>query len=93
MRNAAWTDRERIAYLVLLLEHGGKIDAKIGDAPVPHGRSTTSCKAMLWRLKSTYRDEINNIMTGNPIAGAGGTGDVSTTPRTPRISKRKKVDD
>ncbi|KAF1963613.1 hypothetical protein CC80DRAFT_380098, partial [Byssothecium circinans] len=64
---AAWSDGERIAYLLLLI--GGQVDAKIAATPIPAGRSTISCKKMIVRLKNTYKDQIEAIKAGTAIDG------------------------
>ncbi|KAH8727775.1 hypothetical protein GQ44DRAFT_647978, partial [Phaeosphaeriaceae sp. PMI808] len=58
---APWSLGEKIAYLIILCENGGRIDSKIANAPIPAGRSPTSCKKLLQRLKETYKDDVNKI--------------------------------
>ncbi|KAI4670777.1 uncharacterized protein J4E88_009870 [Alternaria novae-zelandiae] len=95
---AAWSEGEKIAYLIVLCENEGKIDAKIGNAPIPAGRSIISCKKLLVRLKEKHKDDIVKIKNGQafaPAAAAGG--DAAATPEKPKPKatpkKRKsKVD-
>ncbi|KAF2134650.1 hypothetical protein P153DRAFT_427311 [Dothidotthia symphoricarpi CBS 119687] len=66
---AAWSDAEKIAYLIVLCENEGKVEAKIAQAPIPAGRSVVSCKKLLWRLKEKHKDDIEKIKAGLPLVG------------------------
>ncbi|KAI4688352.1 hypothetical protein J4E81_007948 [Alternaria sp. BMP 2799] len=82
---AAWSEGEKIAYLIVLCENEGKIDAKIGNAPIPAGRSIISCKKLLVRLKEKHKDDITKIKNGQAFAPAAAT----TTDATPEKPKAK----
>ncbi|KAI4634022.1 uncharacterized protein J4E87_001191 [Alternaria ethzedia] len=82
---AAWSEGEKIAYLIILCENEGKIDAKIGNAPIPAGRSIISCKKLLVRLKEKHKDDIVKIKNGQAFAPAAAT----TTDGTPEKPKAK----
>ncbi|KAI4606237.1 hypothetical protein J4E80_010214 [Alternaria sp. BMP 0032] len=82
---AAWSEGEKIAYLIILCENEGKIDAKIGNAPIPAGRSIISCKKLLVRLKEKHKDDIIKIKNGQAFAPAAAT----TTDATPEKPKAK----
>ncbi|KAF1939600.1 hypothetical protein EJ02DRAFT_456804 [Clathrospora elynae] len=88
---AAWSDSEKIAYLIVLCENEGKIEGKIAGAPIPDGRSIVSCKKLLWRLKEKHKDDINNIKNGQPL-GPAPTGEQgeTTTPVKPKAAPRKR---
>ncbi|KAI4914622.1 hypothetical protein J4E90_004653 [Alternaria incomplexa] len=92
---AAWSEGEKIAYLIVLCENEGKIDAKIGNAPIPAGRSIISCKKLLVRLKEKHKDDIAKIKNGQAFGPLPTTTDA--TPEKPKAKatpkKRKsKVD-
>ncbi|KAF1832402.1 hypothetical protein BDW02DRAFT_590434 [Decorospora gaudefroyi] len=91
---AAWSEAEKIAYLIVLCENEGKVEAKISGAPIPAGRSIVSCKKLLWRLKEKHKDDIEKIKNGQPLgaAPAAGDGEAAATPtkvKTPRKRKTK----
>ncbi|KAH3990715.1 hypothetical protein HBH98_148150 [Parastagonospora nodorum] len=93
---AAWSDAEKIAYLIVLCENEGKAEAKIANAPIPVGRSIVSCKKLLWRLKEKHKDDIEKIKAGQalttaPDASASGGAAASEKPKTPR-KRKSKVD-
>ncbi|KAF2735416.1 hypothetical protein EJ04DRAFT_435056 [Polyplosphaeria fusca] len=80
---AGWTDRERLAYLIILLDNSGvKIDFKA--SPLPHGRTIIACERMVGRLKTQYKDEIEAIKAGQPINDTA-----PKTPKKPKTTKRK----
>ncbi|KAI4952838.1 hypothetical protein J4E86_006374 [Alternaria arbusti] len=93
---AAWSEGEKIAYLIVLCENEGKIDAKIGNAPIPAGRSIISCKKLLVRLKEKHKDDITKIKNGQafgpPPTAAGG--DAAATPEKlkakPKATPKKR---
>ncbi|KAH6864709.1 hypothetical protein BKA58DRAFT_442784 [Alternaria rosae] len=94
---AAWSEGEKIAYLIILCENEGKIDAKINNAPIPAGRSTTSCKKLLVRLKERHKDDIARIKNGQAFAPAATTAATDASPEKPKAKathrKRKSKAD
>ncbi|CAE6999948.1 hypothetical protein CFE70_000901 [Pyrenophora teres f. teres 0-1] len=66
---AAWSESEKIAYLLVLCENGGKIDAKISNAPIPAGRTVVSCKMLLVRLRKKYGEDMVKIKNGQILGG------------------------
>ncbi|KAF9696809.1 hypothetical protein EKO04_005591 [Ascochyta lentis] len=68
---SGWTDRERLAYLLSLLEHSdGKLNLK--TSPLPAGRSAIACERMLGRLKASLREELNALKSGLPMPATNG---------------------
>ena len=57
------------------------------SAPIPSGRSVISCKKMIDRLKGTYKTEMAQIKTGEPVSGGGD--DAGGKPATSRKRKAK----
>ncbi|KAJ4375286.1 hypothetical protein N0V83_002372 [Neocucurbitaria cava] len=96
---AAWTEAEKIVYLILLCENEGKVESRIANAPIPVGRSVVSCKKLLFRLKEKYKVDIENMKNGLPMSTATGTattttagadGEDNATPTKPRSTPRKR---
>ncbi|KAI4611659.1 hypothetical protein J4E83_007909 [Alternaria metachromatica] len=84
---AAWSEGEKIAYLIVLCENEGKIDAKIGNAPIPAGRSVISCKKLLVRLKEKHKDDIVKIKNGQAFAPAASTA-TDVSPEKPKAKPK-----
>ncbi|KAF2760033.1 hypothetical protein EJ05DRAFT_499223 [Pseudovirgaria hyperparasitica] len=57
----AWTDTEKITFMLILLEHSG---SKItwANAPVPAGRSRIACERMYGALRTKHKDEVADIL-------------------------------
>ncbi|KAL6707832.1 hypothetical protein ACN47E_003732 [Coniothyrium glycines] len=89
---AAWSEAEKIAYLIVLCENEGKVDSKIAHAPIPVGRSIVSCKKLLVRLKEKHKEDIEKIKSGQPVAPTiegDGTTKSEKAKATPRKRKTK----
>ncbi|KAJ4303221.1 hypothetical protein N0V90_002114 [Kalmusia sp. IMI 367209] len=86
--NSSWTDKERLVYLIGLLEANGvKLDFK--NAPRPNGRSEIACERMIGRLKTAYKSELEALKAGQPFSN-----DASTTPKaTPKRAPKGKGGD
>ncbi|KAF3050929.1 hypothetical protein E8E11_008198 [Didymella keratinophila] len=89
---AGWSDRERLAYLVSLIEHS---DTKFNfkTAPLPAGRSVIACERMVGRLKNTLAAELEALKAGTPMPTANSGDTPKTTPKkaaTPRKRKGKE---
>ncbi|KAF2271274.1 uncharacterized protein EI97DRAFT_388256 [Westerdykella ornata] len=85
-----WTDRERLVYLVALMEKSavGKLDFK--STPRPQGRSEIACQRMIDRLKVTLKDDLEKLKAGQEIDA----GDAAPkTPKTPSKRKTKAAAD
>ncbi|KAJ4411781.1 hypothetical protein N0V91_000916 [Didymella pomorum] len=71
--DAAWTDTERMAYLIVIAEHAldDPIESKISQAPVPGGRNVNACRKIIRKLKDKLKvklkDDIDNVKAGRPI--------------------------
>ncbi|UPX09496.1 uncharacterized protein EKO05_0000185 [Ascochyta rabiei] len=65
---SGWTDRERLAYLLSLLEHSGA-KPNIKTAPLPSGRSVIACERMLSRLKAALKGELDALRDGAAMRG------------------------
>ncbi|EDU44694.1 hypothetical protein PtrSN002B_003712 [Pyrenophora tritici-repentis] len=88
---AAWSESEKIAYLLVLCENEGKIDAKISKAPMPAGRTVVSCKMLLVRLKKKYGKDIEKIKSGQTLGGgAGDDGDAVAGAGNKSAGNRKR---
>ncbi|KAF2656062.1 hypothetical protein K491DRAFT_570081, partial [Lophiostoma macrostomum CBS 122681] len=85
-KGSGWTDRERLVYLVALVEQSApKLD--YNNTPRPNGRSKIACERMVQRLKDTLKEDLVALKAGQPTA----TEDSGTvkTPKTPKTPKRK----
>ncbi|KAJ4383310.1 hypothetical protein N0V86_001355 [Didymella sp. IMI 355093] len=93
---AAWTDTERMAYLIVIAEHAldAPIESKISQAPVPGGRNVNACRKIIKKLKDKLKDDIENIKAGRPVV-APAEGDAAATPAkgTPRKRKTEGAED
>ncbi|CAG5185109.1 uncharacterized protein ALTATR162_LOCUS11224 [Alternaria atra] len=87
---AAWSEAEKIAYLIVLCENEGRIDAKIGNAPIPAGRSIVSCKKLLVRLKQKHKNDIEKIKNGLPLSTASADVEATAIPEKPKATPRKR---
>ncbi|KAF2994258.1 hypothetical protein E8E13_001799 [Curvularia kusanoi] len=69
---AAWTDTERMAYLIVVAEHalGTSLESKVYQAPRPNGRTVIACRNIVLRLKKKLKDDIENIKTGKVVASS-----------------------
>ncbi|KAI8939007.1 hypothetical protein NX059_004850 [Plenodomus lindquistii] len=84
----AWSEQDKIAYLLVLCEHAAgtaNFESKTSTCPVPVGRTAESCRNLIRRLKDKHNDDMNNIKAGQPLKVAEEEG--GTVPKTP--SKRK----
>ncbi|KAJ4346338.1 uncharacterized protein N0V89_010267 [Didymosphaeria variabile] len=89
---SAWTDKERLVYLLGVLESAGtKLDYK--NAPRPNGRSEIACERMIGRIKTAYKAELEALKAGQPFGsestprkkpGRKAKGDNEGTPSTPK---------
>ncbi|KAL1609717.1 hypothetical protein SLS59_001226 [Nothophoma quercina] len=88
---SGWTDRERLAYLVSLIEHS---DTKFNfkTAPLPVGRTAIACERMVGRLKNTLKAELEALKAGQPMPADGDT-PKATPKKTPTPRKRKGKED
>ncbi|KAF1930325.1 uncharacterized protein M421DRAFT_371447 [Didymella exigua CBS 183.55] len=87
---AAWTDTERMAYLIVIAEHAleAPIESKISQAPVPGGRNVNACRKIIKKLKDRLKDDIENIKAGRPVVSSV-DGDTAATPGKATPRKRK----
>ncbi|KAI4914804.1 hypothetical protein J4E90_004838 [Alternaria incomplexa] len=79
----AWTDKERLVYLFALIEKSN-ITFDYNNTPRPAGRSVIACQRMMGRLKDTLKNELEALMSGNPIEE-----DTPKKTSTPRKRKAK----
>ncbi|KAI4607592.1 hypothetical protein J4E83_009489 [Alternaria metachromatica] len=77
----AWTDKERLVYLFALIEKSN-VTFDYNNTPRPAGRSVIACQRMMGRLKDTLKNELEALMSGNPI-------EEDTPKKTPTPRKRK----
>ncbi|OSS44323.1 hypothetical protein B5807_11012 [Epicoccum nigrum] len=63
---AAWTDKQRMALLIVVAEHAlkGSIESKLSQAPLPSGRTVIACRNVIIRLKKELKDDIESIKAG-----------------------------
>ncbi|KAF2711501.1 hypothetical protein K504DRAFT_532084 [Pleomassaria siparia CBS 279.74] len=92
-----WTDRERLVYLVAIMENSPISKADINAAPRPLGRTAIACERMIGRLKASYKDDLEALKAGKPMVHGDGEATSKTprtpkTPKTPRTPKRKAND-
>ncbi|KAJ8118189.1 hypothetical protein OPT61_g797 [Boeremia exigua] len=84
---AAWSDAERMAYLIVVAEHAldAPIESKV-SAPVPGGRNVNACRKILKKLKDKLKDDIDSIKAGRPVSTPPAEGEVAAkgTPRKRR---------
>ncbi|KAF3049528.1 hypothetical protein E8E11_009900 [Didymella keratinophila] len=90
---AAWTDTERMAYLIVITEHAldAPIESKISQAPVPGGRNVNACRKIIKKLKEKLKDDIDNIKAGRPVV-APAEGDAASK-ATPKKRKTESPED
>ncbi|KAI4659404.1 uncharacterized protein J4E78_005832 [Alternaria triticimaculans] len=81
----AWTDKERLVYLFALIEKSN-VTFDYNNTPRPAGRSIIACQRMMGRLKDTLKNELEALMSGNPI-------EEDTPKKTPTPRKRKAKGD
>ncbi|KAF2789338.1 hypothetical protein K505DRAFT_378288 [Melanomma pulvis-pyrius CBS 109.77] len=94
---SSWTDRERLVYLVALMETSSpKLD--FNNTPRPAGRSLIACQRMVTRLKTTVKADLEALRAGQPVAAAA-NGDAaqgkknSKKPRTPKRKNKANSED
>ncbi|KAH6643834.1 hypothetical protein C7974DRAFT_382311 [Boeremia exigua] len=82
---SAWTDTERMAYLIVIAEHAleAPIESKVSQAPVPGGRTVNACRKIVKKLKEKLKDDIDNIKAGLPVTAPPAEGEAAakSTPR------------
>jgi hypothetical protein len=97
----------QIAYLIVLCENEGRVDAKIAvshristaitshwhtqTAPIPTGRSIVSCKKLLVRLKEKYKEDITKIKAGQALAAAPTSAGGEVAPEKPKTPRKRKA--
>ncbi|KAI0627334.1 hypothetical protein TUN199_00737 [Pyrenophora tritici-repentis] len=84
---AAWSESEKIAYLLVLCENEGKIDAKISKAPMPAGRTVVSCKML---LSAGNRKRKSKVAKGETDMDSDDAAEGS--PKKKPTPRKKKVD-
>ncbi|RYN25672.1 hypothetical protein AA0113_g5165 [Alternaria arborescens] len=94
----AWSEQEKIAYLMILCEHAAdteKFESKTNTCPVPAGRTTLSCRKLILRMKEKHGEDMEKIKNGLPLGPAAGDGVGATLDKpktTPKKRKNKTVE-
>ncbi|XPS75939.1 hypothetical protein M3J09_008003 [Ascochyta lentis] len=91
---AAWTDTEKMAYLIVVAEHaiGDSIESKVSQAPVPGGRNVNACRKIVKKLKEKLKDEMDNIKAGLPVAAAAAEGGGPTATPVKATPRKRKTE-
>ncbi|KAG9186092.1 hypothetical protein G6011_02648 [Alternaria panax] len=70
----------KLTYLFALIENSS-VKFDYHNTPRPTGRSIIACQRMMERLKGTLKNELEALMSSEPINDAAGTPKKTPTPR------------
>ncbi|OCL10296.1 hypothetical protein AOQ84DRAFT_219797 [Glonium stellatum] len=86
-----WTDRDKLAYLYVLIDSGNAKPINWNNVPLPGGRTAIACKRMFQKLGAQLKDDIEGLKLGTNTPKDDENGEAGTkTPNTK--SPRKKIE-